>query len=270
MGAIEQLLKILENVTPRRFMLLVGLLTVLVLGGLFYERYTASFALTRLEKSVALLRQLEASPSSAGREKEIAEINKRLITQFHALIVEDENRALARTLLFPVPDHAWLWKFTAGALPWLLLSIATFLESRRKVDNAFTAFLYAQIGVLFFAGLGALLPTIGWPWFNLVIYPSSSVVLVLLVVAIPAFRSTRERSQERAITNNLKQLSAASDQYFLEHGVATVPFGEIVGSNKYIRSLVSIAGESYDHLIIEQGKPITVVTKDGRAITYHA
>ena len=39
-------------------------------------------------------------------------------------------------------------------------------------------------------------------------------------------------------------------------------------SNKYIRALTPVAGENYRALRFEQGKPITVRMRNGKAVTY--
>jgi len=43
----------------------------------------------------------------------------------------------------------------------------------------------------------------------------------------------------QAVLNNARQLSAASDQYFLENGVSTVARTNLVGSSNYVKSLNS-------------------------------
>ena len=48
------------------------------------------------------------------------------------------------------------------------------------------------------------------------------IIGLLAAMAIPAFQKVRQASQDKAVLNNARQLSAASDQYFLENGVSTV------------------------------------------------
>ncbi len=72
----------------------------------------------------------------------------------------------------------------------------------------------------------------------------------------------------KAILNNLRQISAASDQYFLENGVSRVEIAKLVGPTAYIKELKPVDGESYEGMILEQGKPIKVKTKDGFEVSY--
>ena len=74
--------------------------------------------------------------------------------------------------------------------------------------------------------------------------------------------------QQKSIMNNLRQLSAAADQYFLEQGVDKVDAGKLIGPNAYIKELRPVAGESYTGFIIEQGKPVRIKTAGGFEMEY--
>ncbi len=102
--------------------------------------------------------------------------------------------------------------------------------------------------------------------------PSTVVVGTGLVaaMAIPAFQKVRTTSQQKAVLNNLRQLSAARDQHFLETGKTTCTYDDLVGSgpDKYIRELKPVAGEDYTSLVFTEGKPIEVTLSDGRTVSY--
>lgn len=93
---------------------------------------------------------------------------------------------------------------------------------------------------------------------------------LMAAMAIPAFQKVRASSQEKAIINNLRQLEAAAEQYYLENGVDTTTYDKLVGpeSDKYIRKIESVAGEIYTGLRFKMGQPLRVRTKDGRTIQY--
>lgn len=77
--------------------------------------------------------------------------------------------------------------------------------------------------------------------------------------------------QQKAVMNNLRQLSAAADQYFLEQGVSKVTVAQLVGTEpgKYIKAIKPAAGESYPGtMVIEQGQPIRVKTGGGQEMQY--
>ena len=94
------------------------------------------------------------------------------------------------------------------------------------------------------------------------------IIGLLAAMAIPAFQKVRVSSQDKAVTNNMRQLGAAADQYFLEQGVATVAIANLVGSSAYVKALSTVANESYP-LNFTQGNPIIVSGIAGaRTLTY--
>ena len=73
---------------------------------------------------------------------------------------------------------------------------------------------------------------------------------------------------ERAILNNLRQLAAAADQYYLENGKNTTNYDELVGETKYVKSLTPLNGESYRAIQFVQGRKMTVTTAGGYSVSY--
>jgi type IV pilus assembly protein PilA len=94
------------------------------------------------------------------------------------------------------------------------------------------------------------------------------IIGLLAAMAIPAFQKVRTSSQDKAVLNNMRQLGAAADQYFLENGVSTAQITSLVGSTAYIKALATVANESYP-TAYTQGTAITVTGIAGaRTITY--
>jgi type IV pilus assembly protein PilA len=94
------------------------------------------------------------------------------------------------------------------------------------------------------------------------------IIGLLAAMAIPAFQKVRQSSQDKAVLNNVRQLSAASDQYFLENGVSTVLQTSLVGATAYVKTLNTVAQESYP-VNFTQGITITVSSIAGvRTVTY--
>src|SRR5436190_6666531 len=89
------------------------------------------------------------------------------------------------------------------------------------------------------------------------------IIGLLAAMAIPAFQKVRASSQDKAVTNNLRQLSAAADQYFLENGVSAVNSSVLVGSNSsnFIKQVQTVAAETYSDL--QQGSPVTATGVSG-------
>jgi type IV pilus assembly protein PilA len=94
------------------------------------------------------------------------------------------------------------------------------------------------------------------------------IIGLLAAMAIPAFQKVRTSSQDKAVLNNMRQLGAGADQYFLENGVTTVQITSLVGSNAYIKALNTVANENYP-TTYGQGIAITVTNIAGaRTLTY--
>ena len=94
------------------------------------------------------------------------------------------------------------------------------------------------------------------------------IIGLLAAMAIPAFQKVRQSSQDKAVLNNARQLSAAADQYFLENGVSTVASADLVGSDKYVKAVNTVAGETYP-AGFSQGTTITIGGIAGvRTVTY--
>jgi type IV pilus assembly protein PilA len=93
---------------------------------------------------------------------------------------------------------------------------------------------------------------------------------LLAAIAIPAFQRVRSNSQDKAVTGNLRQLSAAADQYYTEHGASSVASSVLVGSSstQYIKVIVTVAQEAYSPLLT-LGQPVTASGLAGsRTVSY--
>jgi type IV pilus assembly protein PilA len=94
------------------------------------------------------------------------------------------------------------------------------------------------------------------------------IIGLLAAMAIPAFQKVRQSSQDKAVLNNARQLSAGADQYFLENGVSSVASSDLVGADKYVKAVNTVAGEAYP-AGFTQGQAITIGNVAGaRTITY--
>ena len=94
------------------------------------------------------------------------------------------------------------------------------------------------------------------------------IIGLLAAMAIPAFQKVRQSSQDKAILNNARQLSAAADQYFLENGVSSVASADLVGATNYVKAINTVASETYP-TGYTQGITITISGIAGaRTVTY--
>jgi type IV pilus assembly protein PilA len=94
------------------------------------------------------------------------------------------------------------------------------------------------------------------------------IIGLLAAMAIPAFQKVRQSSQDKAVLNNARQLSAAADQYFLENGVSSVASTDLVGATNYVKAVNTVAQEVYP-TGFTQGVTITISGVAGaRTVTY--
>mgnify|MGYP001302937517 CR=1 FL=1 len=73
----------------------------------------------------------------------------------------------------------------------------------------------------------------------------------------------------KAIHSNLRQYHAAATMVFLETGKDKVTYADVVGSDKYIRSIAPVNGENYTDLVVKpDSRSLSVTTADGRQVVW--
>ena len=94
------------------------------------------------------------------------------------------------------------------------------------------------------------------------------IIGLLAAMEIPAFQKVRTNSQDKAVLNNARQLSAGADQYYLENGVSSVILTDLIGPTTYVKALNTVAQETYP-AGFTQGVTVTILSIAGvRTITY--
>ena len=94
------------------------------------------------------------------------------------------------------------------------------------------------------------------------------IIGLLAAMAIPAFQKVRIASQDKAVLNNARQMSAAADQYYLEAGASFAVTTSLIGSNLYVKNLSTVASEVYP-TAYTQGNTIKIGNVgNARTITY--
>jgi len=72
----------------------------------------------------------------------------------------------------------------------------------------------------------------------------------------------------KAVLNNIRQIAAAADQFYLENGKSQTTLAQIVGPTMYLKELHSVDGEDYNTLVLRQGASFTVTTASGVTVSY--
>ena len=97
------------------------------------------------------------------------------------------------------------------------------------------------------------------------------IIGLLAAMAIPAFNKVRQTSQNKTITNNLRQVASAADQYFIEEGMTQAVTSDIIGTDLYIKGMPqAVAGEAYSTLFpIAAGfTELSVSKADATVVTF--
>lgn len=86
----------------------------------------------------------------------------------------------------------------------------------------------------------------------------------------PELTPEQKEAVKKTVLNNLRQLAAAADQYYLEYGATTTELTRLVGSgpDRYIRELKPVDGEDYSKIELKVGQPLKVKTRSGIEVEY--
>jgi type IV pilus assembly protein PilA len=91
---------------------------------------------------------------------------------------------------------------------------------------------------------------------------------LIAAMAVPAFQKARLDAQAVAVTNNLRALHSAAEAYYAEHGVTTATYSDLVGPDKALKAVPSVAGEVYQMIEFRKGRPLRIRLADGRIISF--
>jgi competence protein ComGC len=213
-----ELLKIFSEPTWRKIAMVLSLVLASLVALLVYERYTASFRLSRLQKETELLTRLqEIQNRGTNRSPDLDRAQMALVVQT-VQAIEEKPFALEfvpTRLTFSMDS---LWKFFAGGTIWWVYGL--FQLSKIKTKEGKKEF-YGTLSIALIMGFFAMfVPPIWWPWFHIFIYPwllMVAVIVVLLPLAIPAFGRAKKKAQSINCSNNLKQVGLAALQWSLDH-----------------------------------------------------
>jgi type IV pilus assembly protein PilA len=90
------------------------------------------------------------------------------------------------------------------------------------------------------------------------------IIGLLAAMAIPAFQSVRQTSTEKSALNDLRQIAAGADQYFLENSATSVSLESLTPT--YVKTLDG--GHTYPATVSATDTEITATTPFGTVITY--
>jgi len=217
-GFFETLLKTLLEADRRKLRSIV--MVAIVVFGLvcFYEWFTASFRITRLQKATELLLRVQELQNRGTNMAPDLEAARRTLIQQVKAVIEEKPTLPSLALLKPGSTVAPVLKFVAGGslcFLWALLLVPQFKRPSARQSLLGLIVAGALIGLV-----AILLPAIWWPWFHLFILPGLSLCALLIITApftLPALGAARRKAQEVNCVNNLKQIGLAARTWALNH-----------------------------------------------------
>jgi type IV pilus assembly protein PilA len=91
---------------------------------------------------------------------------------------------------------------------------------------------------------------------------------VLMWMATSGGPRMRTSTIDKVVLNNARQLAAAAEAHFAEKGATSCALDDLVGSDKYVKALTTVAGETYPQTYT-RGGVITITGLAGaRTLTY--
>jgi len=176
---LSDLLKALLNSSGWQKLILVILLAVACVGLVGWERWTAGFRLTKLERSVRIIEQV--SHIQGVDTNQVLTLSHHIMKQL-AEVLRPDGESIA-------PMHPYSRRLVMGIIPWLLMSILLIPSALRKAESVWSLFIGVfVIGGIVAAGL-ANLPEGQWPWRYVLWYPIAVFLISFFCGLIAAILS---------------------------------------------------------------------------------
>jgi len=194
----QSVISVFAELTWKRFLGLLLLALIAVVLFLVFERYTASFSLTRIQKAAEVLESVHRLESSG------VSANPQLQEAYTSLLDQTKNtiatKPFSLSLGFPSFSAYSLIKFFSAFWPWSA-AFLIFLNSKDSNTRIGVTAMFLIMGFLS-GSFGIFLPDNYW--FNIVFYPVAAFLSVLILLALFGFYMGR-RSQRK-----IKKQSATS------------------------------------------------------------
>lgn len=195
---VEAFLKFFSEFSWKRLLAIVIVAILVAVGFILYERYTSGFRLGRLQKQAELLVTLnQLQTANIHSDPRLGKIYDRL-----AADADDAAQTKPLTISFlALPSGMFnhvIAKFLAGAAPWAFIGLFFIPGILRGDKGSASALLGVTVFIVLFGAIGAVLPNIWWPWFNLWIYPIGHFFLLVILVVVFAVRSGKKQKQSHA------------------------------------------------------------------------
>jgi len=169
---------------PFRWPAILSVIFLLIVSIWGYERLTSNFYLSKLERKVTLLKELQSIANSGiDNQPELKPIYSSTIGELEAI---DISQPLLPSLpSLNLGTTTSIWKAISGAILWILImafGLSTEVQKAGRVTGTVVGLGIALVLIsLLFAWFGTLIPTLLYPWVNYIGFPAFQVIAMILL-----------------------------------------------------------------------------------------
>jgi len=174
---LTQIIRTLQNASKKQIGELLLILTLIAIGVALYERWTASFRLSKLQRAASVVESLAKAHNISTDRLNI--VSTAIIAQLQEVICPDHiaGKRQAKGL-----------RFLVGLTPWIALSLFFLPGIIRKGDEMHAIWGAWAFGVIT-SFCTMFFPEVYWPWFHLLVYPFVVLFSAFIVGLVAGFRN---------------------------------------------------------------------------------
>jgi hypothetical protein len=168
---------------PIRWVAFISLLVFIIVGALGFEQFTGYFYLSKLERKVDLLKDLQTiADAGIDNHPELRTIYEKAASELSSFEV---RTPISYIPSLQIGDPNTLGKAISGAFVWIVVMIFGISSDVQKSGKLTGLTIGVAMVVLIiaavFAWIGTLIPTIYNPWINYILFPTVQLIVILLL-----------------------------------------------------------------------------------------
>jgi hypothetical protein len=168
---------------PVRWLAFISLLVLMIVGVLGFEQLTGNFYLSKLERKVALLKNLQSiADAGIDNHPELRVAYEKAVAELSAFEVRTPASYIPS---LQVGNTTALGKAISGAVIWIIVLIFGVSSDIQKNGKMTGTTIGVGIVLLLiaavFAWVGTLIPTIYNPWVNYIAFPIAQLIVLFLL-----------------------------------------------------------------------------------------
>ena len=168
---------------PVRWIAIITMLIFIFAGVLGYEQLTGHFYLTKLERKITLLKELQSiANADINKHPELESIYEHATSELANFEIRPASSYIPS---IKIGNPISLGKAISGALFWIILlvyGIVSEIQKNGKITGMVIGLgIFLLLVALLFAWIGTLIPTIFNPWVNYLLFPLIQLGLLVFL-----------------------------------------------------------------------------------------